>query len=128
MNGMSFIRVMTKAQLLKQYQIPACLEEEFLEGAPVFRYINGIPHYLEHQVDDFIRTRWPCVHTRGRVGRRVETEDAAVYTLSQRRSNRPWKQIAVDCKKLFPDCSGSHNPDSVKQIVKRHLKRLRERQ
>ena len=124
MSDMSFIRAMTKAQLLKLYQIPTCLEEEFFEGAPVFRHVGGTPYYWEHQVDDYIRTRYPSGLPRGRAGRKVETEPAAVYALSQR-PHKIWKRIAADCKTMFPECYGAHEEASLQQIVARHRKRLR---
>jgi hypothetical protein len=100
MSYMSFIRFLTRTQLLELYQVPPSLAEDFLANAPVAFHVDGEARYAEHQIDHYVHERYPCVDAADHNAE--EIRNIVMFVEQMRESEQCWKDIHASYKQAFP--------------------------
>jgi hypothetical protein len=90
MSYMSFIRFLTRTQLLELYQVPPSLAEDFLANVPVAFHVDGEARYRVHHT---------CVDAADHNAEEIRN---IVMFVEQRKSEQCWKEIHASYKQAFP--------------------------
>jgi hypothetical protein len=129
---MGLLVFMNRAEVIRKSRIPKSLQEELMSAMPVATVQKGKPVYLESQVDAFLRERFgepkpmPYEKVQGarpRGGRKVTTEQEAIFALELKRQGKSLKEIVSAMKAQWPARKDCLNPESVRKTMTRHEKR-----
>jgi len=128
---------MSRAEVIKKYRLdrlPKHLRDELLAAMPVAATNDGKPVYFEGQVDAFLLERFPyppapahyerVVSARPRGGRRITTNDEAIYALELKKEGKTYYEIVPLMKTKWPKRAHAFNIDSVRKTVQRYEKRM----
>jgi hypothetical protein len=124
---------MTKEQVIEKCCIPELLQEELFAKMPVAVMQNGKPLYFESQVDAFLQ-EWFSYHPTGsqyqkvhgarpRGGRKVSTDEEAIFALSLKSASKSLKEIVTAMKTKWPNRKDKFTPDAVRKTMARYEQR-----
>lgn len=136
MSHLELLTFMTKEQVVRKYNLhllPKYLQAALFAEMPVAGTSDGKPLYFQGQVDAFLQERFPFRQVnapyqkvqgvRPRGGRKVTTDDEAMYALSLKKAGKSLKEIVTAMKTKWPDCKDRFTPDAVRKTMARHERR-----
>ena len=128
----------TRAQIVKRCRIPKQLEEEVFAGMPVSRHVDGKPFYGNVSADEYLNRTYGCgyfsppsyekvLSSRPDGGRKVTTDEIAIYAVQLKAEGKTLKEIWSACRKQFPDSAGCRTAEQLRATMRRHDVRMKKK-
>ncbi len=128
----------TRAQVVKRCRIPKQLEAEVFAGMPVSAYVDGKPFYGDSAADEYLKRTYGCgyfsppsyekvLSARPEGGRKVTTDEVAIYAMQLKAEGKTLKEIWSACRKQFPDGVGCRTAEQLRATMRRHDERMKKK-
>lgn len=127
------IQFMTRSEVISRHRIPKHLQEELFKDMPVATMSEGKPLYVKWQVKAFLKEKFPyppavapfekVVSMRPRGGRKVTTDEEAIYARDLKKEGKSYKEIVSLMKIRFPERAETFTVGSVPKCIARYEKR-----
>lgn len=125
-------RLLTTEEVRGLYGVPDDLAPKLLPLMPVFAIrADGTRIHLESEIDDFLAKiarsqRLGEARAKradaGRPGRKVTTQEVAVFADELKRAGKSWKEILRACRQQWPDDPRVKDHETVRATWRRHFR------